>query len=104
MVRQCILDPVQPGGVTNASPVVWQRKLIGELRLFEDLKVHVSGKVMDEDYPIPDIETIFHNLHEASYSGKIDISDAYYQIELDEEAKDICTISTFQDVPTTSGF
>ena len=51
---------------------------------------------MDEDYPIPDMETIFHKLHEASFFGKIDLSDAYYQIELDEEAKEICTISISQ--------
>ena len=44
---------------------------------------------MDEDYPIPDMKTIFHNQHGASYFGKIDLSDAYYQIELDEEANDI---------------
>ena len=93
MVRQGILEPVQPGGVTNASPVVYQRKKSGELRLCVDLKVHINGKVMDEDYPIPDIETIFHNLHGASY---LHISDAYYQIHLDEEAKDICTINTSQ--------
>ena len=52
-----------------------------------DLKVHIIGKLMDEDYPIPDMETFFHNLHGASYFGKIDLSDAYYQIELDEDAK-----------------
>ena len=63
MVRQGILEPVQPGGVTNASPVVWQRKKNGALRLCVDLKVHINCKVMDEDYPIPDMETIFHNLH-----------------------------------------
>ena len=118
MVRQGIFEPVQPGGVTNASPVVWQRKKSGELRLSVDLKVHINGKVLDEDYPIPDMETIFHNLHgdnlpipdmetifhnlhgrttsTASYFGKIDLSDAYYQIELDEEAKDIFTINTSQ--------
>ena len=42
------------------------------------------------------METIFHNLHVASYIGKIDLSDAYHQIELDEEANDICTINTSQ--------
>ena len=42
------------------------------------------------------METIFHNLHGASYFGKTDIPDAYYQIELDEDAKDICTINTSQ--------
>ena len=82
MVRQGILEPVQPGGVTNVSPVVWQRMKSGELRLCVDLKVHIKGKVIDEDYPIPDMETIFHNLHGVSYFGKIDLSDAYYQIEL----------------------
>ena len=96
MVRQGIHEPVQPGGVTNVSPVVWQRKKSGEPRLCVDLKVHINGKVMDEDYPIPDMEIIFHNLHGASYFGKNHLSDAYYQIELDEEAKDICTINTSQ--------
>ena len=96
MVRQGILEPVQPGGVTNLSPVVWQRKKSRELRLCVDLKVHINGKVMDEDYPIPDMETIFHKLHGASYFGKIDLSDDYYQTELDEEAKDICTSNTSQ--------
>ncbi|XP_075258439.1 uncharacterized protein LOC142350474 [Convolutriloba macropyga] len=66
MVRQGILEPVQPGGITNASPVVWQQKKNGAVRLCVDLKVHINGKVMDEDYPIPDMETIFHNLHGAS--------------------------------------
>ena len=96
MVRQGILEPVQPGGVTNASAVVWQRKKNGALRLCVDLKVHINCKVMDEDYPIPDMETIFPNLHGASYFVKIDLSDAYYQIELDEDAKEICTINTSQ--------
>ena len=71
MVRQGIFEPVQPGGVTNASPVVWQRKKSGELRLCVNLKVHINGKVKDEDYPVPDIETIFHNLHGASYFKKL---------------------------------
>ena len=42
------------------------------------------------------METMFHNLHGASYFGTIDLSDAHHQIELDEEAKDICTINTSQ--------
>ena len=98
MVRQGILEPVHPGGITNASPVVWQRKKSGELGFCVDLKVHINGKVMDENYPIQVMRTIFHNLHGASYFGKIDLSDAYYQINLVEEAKDICRIDTSQGV------
>ena len=89
MVRLDILEPVQTRGVTNASSVVWQRKKRGKLRLCVDLKVHINGKVMDEDYPIPDMETILQKQHVASYFGKVDLSDAYYQFELDKEAKDI---------------
>ena len=51
---------------------------------------------MDEDWPIQDMETIFHNLQGACYFGKIDLSDAYYRIELHEEAKEICTINKSQ--------
>ena len=81
MVREGNLESVQPGEDTNASPMVWQRKKSGDLRHCVDLKVHINGKVMNEDFPIPDIESIFHYLHGASYFGKIDFSDAYYQIE-----------------------
>ena len=35
-----------------------------------ELKVDINGKVIDEDYPIPDMKTILHNLHGASYFGK----------------------------------
>ena len=51
---------------------------------------------MDEDYPIPDMETTFHDLHGASYFGKFDLSDAYYQIELDADAYGTCTINRSQ--------
>ena len=96
MMRQGILKPVQPGGVTNASPAVWQRKKNEALRLCVDLKIHINGKVMVEDNPIPDMQDIFHNHHGASYFEKIDLSDAYYQIELDEDEKKNCTINTLQ--------
>ena len=99
MVRQGILEPVQPGGVTNASPLVWQRKKNGALRLCVDLKVHITGKAMDEDYPIPDMETIIS-------MGPLTLEkltcQIYYQIELDEDAKEICTINTLQGLSKRS--
>ena len=66
MVRQGILKPVHPGGVFNASPFVCQRKKSEELILCVDLNVHINPKVKDEDYPMPDLEMIFHNQHGAS--------------------------------------
>ena len=67
MLRQEIFEPVQPGGVTNASPVVWQRMKNGALRQSLDLKLHINGKLMDEVYPVQDMETIFHYLNRASH-------------------------------------
>ena len=61
MVKRDSLEPVQPGGVNKATPMRKVEVLCG-LSL---LKVAINGKVMDEDYPIPDMEKI-HNLHEAS--------------------------------------
>ena len=77
---------------------------IGSLRLCADLEVQLKCKVMDEVYPIPDIETIFHNLHETSDFGTIDLSDAYYQTELDEDGNDIRAIATSQGVFRMSRF
>ena len=48
-----------------------------------DLKVHINGKIMGKNYPIPDMDSIFHSLHVASHFGKNELSDGYYQIELD---------------------
>ena len=90
MVRQGIQEPVQPGVVRNASFKVRRGKIALNYR------THIKGKFMIDDYPIPDMETRFHNLHGASYSSEIDLSDAYYQIEWHEDAKEIYTIITSQ--------
>ena len=39
---------------------------------------------MDAEHPIADKEIICYNLRSASYFRKIDLSDVYYQIELQE--------------------
>ena len=80
-----ILEPVDPGGVTNASPVVWVKRSGGRLRMCADYKVHVNAKIKTEDYPIPPIETIFGKTSGAKFFAKIDLSNSYWQITLDKE-------------------
>ena len=84
---QGIIAPVDPGGVMNTSQVVWQRKKDGSFRLYADFKVHVNDKIMTEDYPLPDMETLFHDLEGSKFYVKIDLSSAYYQIKLDDAAQ-----------------
>ena len=78
----------------NASPVVCQRKKDGSFRLCADIKVHENDKIMTEDYPLPDMETLFHELEGSKFHVKIDLSYAYYQIMLDYAAQEICVIYT----------
>ena len=59
IVKQGIRVPLQPGGFTNKSPVVWnRRRKNGKIRLFVELESHINGKVLAEDYTFP-----FHYLY-----------------------------------------
>ena len=78
-----ILKPVEVGGVDNRSPVVWVKKG-DKLRMYADYKVHVNDKISTEAYPLPCFETIFSKVSGAKFFAKIDISNAYWQIPLDE--------------------
>ena len=88
--------------MSNSSPVVWVKKPNGELRLCVDFKVHVNKKIKTESYPIPNIETIFSKLKNANKFAKIDLTSAYWQIELDENAKDLSCINTTQGLFTVN--
>ena len=49
---------------------------------------------MTEDYPLPEMETLFHELEGSKFYVKIDLSAAYYQIMLDDAAQEISVINT----------
>jgi hypothetical protein len=88
----------QTEGVANASPIVWVRKPDGKLRMCVDYKVHVNKKIKTDAYPIPKIETIFSKMKNANTFAKLDLTSAYWQIELDEAAKELAYINTSQGI------
>lgn len=88
-----IITPIT-GGVENCSPVVWVRKANDEVRCCADFKVHVNEKIKTDSYPLPRIETIFSKLKNAKVFAKIDLRSAYWQIELDDKAKELSIINT----------
>lgn len=77
-----------------ASPIVPVLKKNGEVRICGDFKVSVNPNLYINKYPIPKIETIFSCLSGGTLFSKIDLSQAYAQIELDEDSKTIVTINT----------
>jgi hypothetical protein len=50
--------------------------------------------VRQQEYPLPIIQDILRKRTGYKFFTKIDISVQYYTFELDEESKDLCTIST----------
>jgi hypothetical protein len=98
LVEKGILSPVPPGGVLNASPLVWIKKKDGRLGMCVDYKLHINGKICSEAYPLPNMETMFAKMNGARYFAKIDLKSAYWQIELDDAARKLCAVNTSKGV------
>jgi len=88
-----VISPVK-AGATNSSPVVWVRKPDGTLRLCADYKMHVNKRIKTDAYPTPPVEKILSKLKNAKKFAKLDLRKAYFQIELDKNARDLCVINT----------
>ena len=54
----------------NASPVVWQRKKDKSIQICADLKIYINDKIMTDNYPLPDMETFFHELEGSNFYVK----------------------------------
>ncbi|KAF0708423.1 Reverse transcriptase domain-containing protein [Aphis craccivora] len=76
------------------SPLVPILKSDGKIRLCADYKVTVNKFVQDVKYPLPRIEEMFQKVSKGKEFSKIDLSEAYNQLELDEESSKILTWST----------
>ena len=58
-----------------------------------DFKVSVNPVLLAEQYPLPRIEDIFANLAGAKRFSKLDLRQAYHQMEVTEESKKFLTIN-----------
>lgn len=77
-----------------ASPIVPIVKPGGDLRICGDYKVTINKFLLDFKYPLPRIEEIFASLRGGQLFSKLDLSNAYNQLELDDESQNLCTLST----------
>ncbi|PAA81730.1 hypothetical protein BOX15_Mlig033926g4 [Macrostomum lignano] len=94
MVQSGILEPVPPGGSRWASPIVVVRKPNNDLRVCSDYKIGVNPKICADSYPLPNIESAFCALAGMTHFATVDLTNAYNQIELDENAREVLTINT----------
>ena len=77
-----------------AAPVVPVIKPSGKLRLCGDFKVTVNKVALLDKYPLPRIDELFTNLSGGKHFSKLDLSQAYHQIELDEASSTLATVNT----------
>lgn len=75
------------------SPMVVVVKDNGDIRLCIDMR-KVNKAILRETHPLPTIEDIRWKLNGALFFSRLDIKDAFYQLELDDESKPLTTFIT----------
>ena len=77
-----------------ATPIVPVVKGNGDVRICGDFKVTVNQSLMVDKYPLPRIEDIFANLSNGRKYSKLDLRQAYLQLECEDDSKELLTINT----------
>ena len=95
------LNHLQEAGViepTNysrwAAPIVVVRKANGKVCICADYSTGLNNALDTHQYPLPIPEDLFAKLNRGICFAKIDFSDAFLQLEVDEDSKELLTINT----------
>ncbi|XP_053400415.1 uncharacterized protein K02A2.6-like [Mercenaria mercenaria] len=91
LVKDGVLEKVDTS--EWATPIVPVPKKEG-IRICGDFKVTINPLLEVDQHPLPKIEDIFASLGKGKSFSKIDLKNAYLQVEVDEDSKQYLTIST----------
>jgi hypothetical protein len=69
-------------------------KLGGKVRICANLSTGVNQALDINQYPLPKPNDLFVALNGGNQFSKIDFSEAYLQVELDDDSKDLLVINT----------
>ncbi|XP_043659792.1 uncharacterized protein K02A2.6-like [Drosophila teissieri] len=90
--RMDIIEPVS-GHSPWISPMVIAFKPNGDIRLCLDMR-QANRAILRENYPLPTFESFMTKLRNAKLFSRLDLKDAYHQLELDEASRPITTFIT----------
>ena len=76
------------------SPVVLVPKPDKSIRMCEDYKVSINPWVKTDGYPLPTVQDLFATLAGGKFFSKIDLKQAYQQLEVGESSQEFLTINT----------
>lgn len=91
--RQGVIERVS--AASWVSPLVVGRKRDGRIRLCVDMR-RVNEAVITDGYPLPRIEEVLDRLRGSQVFTRFDLKDAYHQVELHPESRDLTTFVTHQ--------
>ena len=77
-----------------AAPVVPVLKQNSTIRLCGDYRVTVNQASMVDTYPLPRVEELLAVMAGGKIFSKLDMSQAYLQLQLDEKSAELVTINT----------
>nr|CDJ90128.1 RNA-directed DNA polymerase (reverse transcriptase) domain containing protein [Haemonchus contortus] len=92
LLAEQVLSPVDYSA--RAAPIVVVKKSNGTLRLCADFSTGLNDALMLHQHPLPTPDDVFTKLNGGTTFTQIDFADAYLQIEVDDEAKELLTINT----------
>nr|CAI5849022.1 unnamed protein product [Callosobruchus analis] len=87
-----IIEEVQ-GSSRWVSPIVPVLKPDGELRVCVDMR-RANVAIMKENHPLPSIDLLLPKIRKAKWFSKLDIKNAFYQVELHPNSRYITTFMT----------
>ena len=89
------LDVIEPvsGPTPWISPVVVVPKKTSGVRLCIDMR-EANKAISGEKHPMPTVDDLITDLNSSTVFSKLDLSNAYQQLELDESSRYITTFST----------
>ncbi|XGW34211.1 hypothetical protein V3C99_018216 [Haemonchus contortus] len=99
-VEAKLQELVENGTLTRVEHSKWATPLVvvpkpgGKIRLCGDYKVTINPQLDINQYPLPKPDDLFHMLNGGKKFFKMDLSDAYMQLELEPESKKYTTINT----------
>ena len=77
-----------------AAPLVVAPKPNGNVRLCGDFNFTLNQQIQADWYPVPSARELFASLSGCTHFSKVDLKDAYFQVQLEEAAQEMCVINT----------
>ena len=87
-----VIEPVEQS--EWAAPIVTRIKPSGQARICGDFKVTINKVTKPDKYPLPRIKDVYTKLNNGEKFTKLDLNNAFLQVELDQESQEYCTINT----------